>query len=214
MTALLLLMPGTPMLFQGQEFGASSAVPLLRRSQAGARRGGAEGTRRVPRAVPEPGVAGDAGALAGAARPGDVRALQAATGPSATRTRRTCGCTAICSRCGATRRGVPRSSAPAPSTAPCSAPRRSCCASRREHADDERLLVVNLGADLVAGVVRRAAAGAARRPRRGSVRWSSEHPGLRRHRHARRRDRRRLAHPGPLGHRAALPAERETDGGH
>ena len=31
MTALLLLVPGTPMLFQGQEFAASSAVPVLRR---------------------------------------------------------------------------------------------------------------------------------------------------------------------------------------
>ena len=41
MTALLLLLPGTPMLFQGQEFAASTPVPLLRRPQPGAGRAGA-----------------------------------------------------------------------------------------------------------------------------------------------------------------------------
>ena len=132
MTALLLLLPGTPMLFQGQEFGASTPVPLLRRPQPGARGGGAEGTRRVPRAVPEPGVAGDAGAAAGAARPGDVRALQAATGTSATRTlthRR------LHADLLALRRDDAAFSAAAAgraSTARCSPPRRSCCGSRRD----------------------------------------------------------------------------------
>ena len=43
MTAFLLLGPGTPMLFQGQEFAASSAVLLFRRPQAGTRQAGARG---------------------------------------------------------------------------------------------------------------------------------------------------------------------------
>ena len=59
MTALLLLAPGTPMLFQGQEFAAIDAVPLFRRSQAGAAAGGAQGTRRVSRAVSVVGNAAD-----------------------------------------------------------------------------------------------------------------------------------------------------------
>ena len=41
LTALSLLMPGTPMLFQGQEFWASAPVPLLRRPSAGTGRAGA-----------------------------------------------------------------------------------------------------------------------------------------------------------------------------
>ena len=68
MTALLLLMPGTPMLFQGQEFGASIAVPLFRRSQSRAGRGGRKGPRRIRHAVSEPGVGGGTGAVAVAAR--------------------------------------------------------------------------------------------------------------------------------------------------
>ena len=51
LTALLLLAPGTPMLFQGQEFAASSAVSLLRRSQAGARAARARRAHSAARAV-------------------------------------------------------------------------------------------------------------------------------------------------------------------
>ena len=40
MTALMLLMPGTPMLFQGQEFGATHPLSVLRRSQGGVGEGG------------------------------------------------------------------------------------------------------------------------------------------------------------------------------
>ena len=71
MTALTLLMPGTPMLFQGQEFG-STAPFVFRRSQTGARQGGSTGTYRVRQAVSEPRIGGNAGAGAGAARSGDL----------------------------------------------------------------------------------------------------------------------------------------------
>ena len=55
LTALLLLAPATPMLFQGQEFAAVAAVPVLRRSRARSSRAQVRaGTARVPGAVPEP----------------------------------------------------------------------------------------------------------------------------------------------------------------
>ena len=63
MSALFILMPGTPMLFQGQEFGASAPFLLFRRPPAGVGRCGSEGACRVPRAVSEPGLAGDAASL-------------------------------------------------------------------------------------------------------------------------------------------------------
>ena len=44
--------PGTPMLFQGQEFAAVAPVPLLRRPRARAGARGAQGAGRVPGAVP------------------------------------------------------------------------------------------------------------------------------------------------------------------
>ena len=62
MTAFMLLAPGTPMLFMGQEFAASSP-PLLRRPRFGACRVGAQGPSRVPGAVPQPCVPGGSGCL-------------------------------------------------------------------------------------------------------------------------------------------------------
>ena len=58
MTALLLLMPQTPMLFQGQEFAASSAVLLLRRSRRRAGEAGLQGPGEGDEPVPEPRDAG------------------------------------------------------------------------------------------------------------------------------------------------------------
>ena len=55
MTALLLLAPGTPMLFQGQEFAASTPVPVLRRPRARAGEAGPGRPGRVPGPVPQPG---------------------------------------------------------------------------------------------------------------------------------------------------------------
>ena len=49
MTALFLLMPGTPLLFQGQEYGSTSAVPVLRGSRGSARQGRAQGPREISR---------------------------------------------------------------------------------------------------------------------------------------------------------------------
>ena len=77
MTALLLLAPGTPMLFQGQEFAAVAPVPLLRRPQAGAGEAGPGGPGRVPGAVPVARRPRDAGRLRRPGTTGDVRAVQA-----------------------------------------------------------------------------------------------------------------------------------------
>ncbi len=55
MTALLLLMPGTPMLFQGQEFGASAPFLYFADHEPELAAAVRTGPRRVPRAVSEPG---------------------------------------------------------------------------------------------------------------------------------------------------------------
>ena len=74
MTALLLLGPGTPMLFQGQEF-AAAPVPLFRRSQRQSpkliRKGRAKEMSPVPGRCP----AGDAGVVARPGRPRHVYKL-------------------------------------------------------------------------------------------------------------------------------------------
>ena len=53
-TALMLLAPGTPMLFQGQEFARLQPVPFFRRSQPRTRRANPPGPRRVSGAIPQP----------------------------------------------------------------------------------------------------------------------------------------------------------------
>ena len=107
MTAWLLLGPATPMLFQGQEFCVVDAVPLLRRPQAGARRGGARRPRRVPRAVPQPDRRARSCGAAAAGRRRDVRRVQArfrrARAPprglrAALRSAARCGATTPCCR--------------------------------------------------------------------------------------------------------------------
>ena len=88
LTALLLLGPATPMLFQGQEFASSAPFLYFADHDAGAARTRfGEGARRVPGAVPEPRDAGGRERAAVAGRRGDVPALQARSAPSARRTR-------------------------------------------------------------------------------------------------------------------------------
>ena len=195
MTALLLLLPQTPMLFQGQEFAASA--PFLyfadHRRRAG-RRWCARARASSSRSSRASRRRGRAARSHDPARPVDVRALQARSGRSGER---------IAERAGAAPRpaaAAPRRSrcfarsARAASTARCSPTTRSCCASSAAHGDD-RLLVVNLGARPARRSRRRAAARAAARD---GVAWrtvfSSEVAGVRRLGHAAARDdRRRLA---------------------
>ena len=143
MTALLLLGPWTPLLFQGQEFASSG--PFLyfadhsRELAPAVRRGRAEFlaqfpsvARRSARRLPDPGERGD------------VRAMQARHGRARDARRRAGACIAICWRL---RRGDPVVGARRPaSTGRPLADERSCCAtSAARHGD--RLLVVNLGPD-------------------------------------------------------------------
>ena len=108
------------MLFQGQEFAASRAVPVLRRPRAGARRRsvrkGRASSCRSSRASPRPRCTTRA---AGPVRPGDVRAVQARLRRARDGTTHRCACTATCCGCAATTR---RSAAQrrAASTARCS----------------------------------------------------------------------------------------------
>ena len=159
MTALLLLAPGTPMLFQGQEFAASA--PFLYFADHDPELA-ALVTRRaggVPAPVPEHrrSSTATADAAAGLADPGSLdtferckldfvgaraprRRLRAAPRPAAAPPR------------GPGVRGRTRTAA---STARCSARRRSCFASSATMASDgdDRLLLVNLGRDLNAPIV-------------------------------------------------------------
>ena len=100
MTALLLLAPGTPMLFQGQEFAASTPFLLFRRPRARVGRDGPRGARssssRSFPALPTPEMQS---ASARSGRPGDIRALQARFQPSGRRTPGSMPCTATCCGC-------------------------------------------------------------------------------------------------------------------
>ena len=160
MTALLLLMPGTPMLFQGQEFAASAPFLYFADHDAGARRRGAHGPRRVPRAVSEHCADPEAGARSPIPASSDTferckldlaerepHAAAYALHRDLLRLRRD---DAVFSRAAARRRR-----------------RRGAAASAfvlrfftRDHRED-RLLVVNLGPQIERGLVRRAAARAA-----------------------------------------------------
>ncbi len=173
MTALMLLMPGTPMLFQGQEFGATSPFlyfadhkPELAEA---VRKGRAEFVKQFP-SLASPEMQQRAAA---AARSGDVRALQVELGR-------------------APDQPVARAAAP-----DLLALRRADAAFRAQdataidgavlgaelfalryftsRAEDERLLVVNLGVDVDA----RAFPEPLVAPPDGhkwTLRWSSEHP--------------------------------------
>ena len=75
LTTLTLLGPGTPMLFQGQEFASSKPFLYLRRPRAGARGRGAQGALRVPRAVFEHRQRRREGLPGGPGGEGHLRAL-------------------------------------------------------------------------------------------------------------------------------------------
>ena len=177
MTALLLLLPGTPMLFQGQEFGASSPFLYFADHEAelaaGRARRDARSSSRSFRACASPEAQAR---LPAPHDPGDVRALQAAMGRARRARRRIAGCTQDLLALRRERRGVPQQAAGRRRRRRARPTRRSCCGIDAATPDDERLLVVNFGADLVAGVVRRAAGGAAATDHVWRVRWSSEDP--------------------------------------
>ena len=166
MTALLLLGPGTPMLFQGQEF--ASSAPFLYfadhdRELARARcaRAGASSWRSF-RSLARPE------AQSRCRRPGDrghLRALQARSRRARAARRRRTRCTATCCACAARIRRS-RAAAPTASTARCSAGDAFVLRFFGDDGDD-RLLLVNLGRDLHLDAGARAAAGAARRARAG-----------------------------------------------
>ena len=77
MTALTLLAPGTPMLFQGQEFGSTRPFLYFADHDAELAKAVRDGTRRVPRPVSVAGDAGGQGGDPGSGVTGHVRALQA-----------------------------------------------------------------------------------------------------------------------------------------
>ena len=77
MTALLLLGPATPMLFQGQEFASSAAVPLLRRPPGRARRKVREGRAAFLTQFPSIASPEMMAALPDPSDPRHVRAVQA-----------------------------------------------------------------------------------------------------------------------------------------
>ena len=128
MTALLLLMPGTPMLFQGQEFAASAPFHYFADHQPElaelVRRGRAEFlTQFRSLALPETQAL-----LRRPVRPADLRALQArpVRARAARGDLRAAPGPAPAAAGGS---GLPRTSGRAAWTGPCWARRRSCCAS-------------------------------------------------------------------------------------
>ncbi len=102
LTALLLLAPGTPMLFQGQEFAASSPFPVFRRSSrtscAALVR---EGRMQFLSQFPQLGAAGDAGLPGRPRRPRHLRAMQARLQRAPDRTPVSTPCTTTCCACAA-----------------------------------------------------------------------------------------------------------------
>ena len=161
MTALLLLMPGTPMLFQGQEFAASAPFLYFADFEPELATAVRDGRGRVPDAVSEPSPTSSAAALL--ADPATPRPSSGASSisTSARRTPRPTRCTAISCALRREDDGVPPAAAAAASMARCSRQRRSRCGSSLAITRDDRLLIVNLGRDSDRAIVRRAAAGAA-----------------------------------------------------
>ena len=163
------------MLFQGQEFGASRAVPLLRRPRrrAGGRR--AQGPRasscaQFPRlAAPEAQAR-----IADPAATRDVRALQAGSRASAQRTARRWRCTAICWRCAATTPAFAPAARRPPRRRGARRRRASCCASSARRDARRRLLLVNLGADLDVAAAPEPLLAPPDAVRAGRSLWSSE----------------------------------------
>ena len=131
MTALLLLGPGTPMLFQGQEFGVVGAVPVFRRSRRPSwRRRSRRGRARVPRAVPQPRDAGRCRRRSPTPRdPTTLRALQARLARAGRARGTSVACTAICSRCAASDAAFAAQAADGARRRRARRARRSCCAT-------------------------------------------------------------------------------------
>ena len=87
LTRLTILMPGTPMLFQGDEFASSFGVPVLRRPQSRTGSVGSQGPGGVSRSVSEHASStGDAGAIADPADPATFERCKL----NSVRTRTTC----------------------------------------------------------------------------------------------------------------------------
>ena len=168
LTALLLLGPGTPMLFQGQEYGSTAAVPVLRRSRRGADRAGADGPAAVPVAVlalcsPTPAARR---MHASAATPSRPRKLSRTTRRAAARRwwqlhRDLIAPAPRRSRCSPARRGRPRARR--------STDRVAAAARSSRRSGDDRLLV----REPRRRPRSRAGAAPLRRPRRRARRWRS-----------------------------------------
>ena len=185
MTALLLLVPGTPMLFQGQEFAASAPflyfADLEPELAAAVRKGRAEFLTQFPSVAR---LRTAAATLDDPGDPRDVRALQARFRASATRTPTPTRCTAICCGCAARTPAFRRQRRGGVDGAVLSAVGVRAALLHATTTPTIALLVVNLGGDLDRDVVRRAAARAAGRLRLGGA-VVERGPGVRRRRHAR-----------------------------
>ena len=144
LTALLLLGPALPLLFQGQEYGSTRPSHTSRITKA-IGEGGRVRAPRVPGAVPRNGHAGDAGVVAKAGRRAEFERVRA-------RGRRTRGrqpTTAIASRSLCLRRDddvlARRHAGRRHRELGAITPRPSRCATSRTTGD--RLLIVNLADD-------------------------------------------------------------------
>ena len=102
MTAYFLLMPGIPMLFQGQEFAASTPFLYFADHRDDlvepVRKGRAEFLAQFP-SIADPEIAAPPRRPG---RPGDIPPLLSSISASASGTRRLTRCIATCSRCAAT----------------------------------------------------------------------------------------------------------------
>ena len=174
MTALLLLMPGTPMLFQGQEFSASS--PFLYFADFDRELGAAvqKGPRRVPDPVPEHRRARAAQNARRSRRSRDVRALQARFRASATHHAAAYALHSDLLRLRRDDAGF-RLQGPGGVDGAVLSPRRSRSASSRPATATIALVVVNLGADLDAPSFAEPLL-APPADTDWTVRWSSEDP--------------------------------------
>ena len=203
MTALTLLAPGTPMLFQGQEFGSTRPFLYFADHDGELAKAVRDGPRRLPRPVSVAGDAGGQGSDPGSGVTGHVRALQA--GSRARPIRRPSRCTAICWRSAAVRRRS-RSSAPTACTGRCWARRRWRCVSGRRPGRPRRPPAARQPRDRRRSLPCPGAAAGAARP--GGVEGALVQRGarLRRHRNREAGHRRRLGalrrvRAGPLPRR-------------
>ena len=208
MTAVLLLLPGTPMLFQGQEFSASAPFLFFadfdEELAAAVRKGRAEFLMQFPSVV-------DYVARRGARR--SRPASRPSNGASSISSEREPHADAYAFHRDLL--ALRRNSAGAASSAAADGGR---CGPRRPHAfalrffatdsRDDRVLVVNLGGRSGPQVRRRSAAGAAGRLPTGRSQWSSERSEVRWRRNARHLGHRPWSVPGEMRARARAAARR------